>query len=600
MDRPDPRPIYEERLRALRARRKDLDRRDDLLAHLRLVVFVLLALAAWWALARGGPAAPAWIAALAFAVLVALHAQVFRRRERIDRSIDHFERGLRRLDDAWAADGAARGDFVPPDHPFAADLDLFGRGSLFDLLCAARTRAGEEALARWLATPAPRAEVLARQAAVEELRPRVELREELSVLAGEVRSAVDPASLLAWAEAPPLLPGRTGLLRAAALAAGLLVLSAAAGAMAGLWSGLWFFAALAFPFGLSHVLRRPLEALLHGVSRPAEEFEVLHATLARLEAEPAASPALAALRARLVEEGLPASARVRSLLRRISWLEALKNQLAAPLVAALALHVHAALAVDGWRTRHGRSVRGWLGALGEWEALLSLAGYAFEHPGDPFPEIVEGAALFEGTGLGHPLVPAAGFVRNSVTLRADGAGPALLLVSGSNMSGKSTLLRTVGVNAVLALCGAPVRAERLRMSPLVPGATLRIHDSLREGRSRFMAELERIRALVDLAAGPAPLLFLLDEVFAGTNSHDRRFGAEALLAALLERGALGLVSTHDLALSEAIRPLGPRAADVHFEDRLEGGRLVFDYRMRPGVVTRSNAVDLMRAAGLPV
>ena len=184
--------------------------------------------------------------------------------------------------------------------------------------------------------------------------------------------------------------------------------------------------------------------------------------------------------------------------------------------------------------------------------------------------------------------------------RAARGPPPLLLVSGSNMSGKSTLLRTVGINAVLARCGAPVRAASLRMGPLRPGATLRIHDSLHDGRSRFMAELERLRVLVDLAAGPAPLLFLLDEVFAGTNSHDRRIGAAALLAALVERGAVGLVSTHDLALSEAVAPLGARAAEVHFEDRLEGGRLVFDYVMRPGVVRRSNAVDLMRAVGLPV
>ena len=168
------------------------------------------------------------------------------------------------------------------------------------------------------------------------------------------------------------------------------------------------------------------------------------------------------------------------------------------------------------------------------------------------------------------------------------------------MPPRRPLRRTGGTHGGRARGGARGGAASLRMGPLRPGATLRIHDSLHDGRSRFMAELERLRVLVDLAAGPAPLLFLLDEVFAGTNSHDRRIGAAALLAALVERGAVGLVSTHDLALSEAGAPRGARAAEVHFEDRLEGGRLVFDYVMRPGVVRRSNAVDLMRAVGLPV
>ena len=188
-------------------------------------------------------------------------------------------------------------------------------------------------------------------------------------------------------------------------------------------------------------------------------------------------------------------------------------------------------------------------------------------------------------------------VRNDVRLSGD---TRLLVVSGSNMSGKSTLLRTVGINTVLALMGAPVCATRLRVTPLRIGATLRIQDSLQEGRSRFYAEITRLRQIADLAKGSTPLLFLLDELFHGTNSHDRLVGATGVLRGLVDRGAIGLITTHDLALTAVADDLAPRAANVHFEDRFEGGELRFDYVMRPGPVTRSNALALMRAVGLDV
>jgi DNA mismatch repair ATPase MutS len=188
-------------------------------------------------------------------------------------------------------------------------------------------------------------------------------------------------------------------------------------------------------------------------------------------------------------------------------------------------------------------------------------------------------------------------VNNDVSL-SDGLR--LLIVSGSNMSGKSTLLRTVGTNAVLAQAGGAVRAARLRLSPLRIGASIGLGDSLREGASRFYAEITRLRAIVDATAVGPPVLFLIDELLHGTNSHDRRIGAEALLRGLVERGAVGLVTTHDLALTHVADLLAPRAANVHFEDHLEGGRMRFDYRLRPGVVAKSNALELMRSVGLDV
>jgi DNA mismatch repair ATPase MutS len=259
--------------------------------------------------------------------------------------------------------------------------------------------------------------------------------------------------------------------------------------------------------------------------------------------------------------------------------------------------VQVAFAAERWRRDHGHAVRSWLSVIGEIEALVCLASYSYEHPDDPFPNFVEGSACFEATGIGHPLIPSATCIRNDVSL-SDGRH--VFLVSGSNMSGKSTLLRSIGINAVLAMAGAPVRAQRLRMSPLHVGASIRVNDSLQEGSSRFYAEITRLRKLFDLAGGNPSLLFLLDELLQGTNSNDRRVGAEGVVRALLNRGAIGLVSTHDLALADIGESLNGHLYNVHFQEEFENGRMLFDYKLREGVVTKSNGLALMRSIGLDV
>jgi DNA mismatch repair ATPase MutS len=245
--------------------------------------------------------------------------------------------------------------------------------------------------------------------------------------------------------------------------------------------------------------------------------------------------------------------------------------------------------------RSGKGVGLWLDALGELEALLALATYSYEHPDDPFPELEEEGPLFDGEGIGHPLIPEQRLVRNNVRLGGD---LRLLVVSGSNMSGKSTLLRTIGTNIVLAWAGGPVRARRLKLSPLAVGASIRIVDSLQKGVSRFYVEIKRLRQIMDLSLAPSPLVFLLDEILHGTNSHDRRIGAEAVVQGLIERGALGLITTHDLALSRVADSLAPSGANVHFEDHLVDGKMIFDYRLRSGVIQKGNALELMRSVGL--
>jgi DNA mismatch repair ATPase MutS len=284
-----------------------------------------------------------------------------------------------------------------------------------------------------------------------------------------------------------------------------------------------------------------------------------------------------------------------------------------------------AFAIERWRAHHGGAAAGWLEALGELEALASLGTYTFEHPDQPFPDIApdEEGPLYDGVNVSHPLLPAETRVGNDVRLDPR---TRLWLVTGSNMSGKSTLLRTVGASTVLALAGAPVPATRLRLSHLRVGASLRTVDSLQAGVSRFFAEIKRLREVVALAESSRLTLFLLDEILHGTNSQDRFAGAAAITRTLVARQAVGLVTTHDLTLAKIVDSLDaapspsqvasvasvpsvpsvpsvasvPVAINVHFEDVITADQLTFDYKLRPGVVTRGNALALMKLVGLPV
>jgi DNA mismatch repair ATPase MutS len=319
--------------------------------------------------------------------------------------------------------------------------------------------------------------------------------------------------------------------------------------------------------------------------------------LERIERETFKAPRLKAWHQSLTAGGLLPSKTMARLRFFIAVRDAPRNEFVRPFAMLVLARSQAAVAIDRWHAAHRQQLSQWIVAIGELEALAAFGTYAFEHPADVFPSLVVDGPVFSGTTLAHPLISEAIAVANDV--RLGGAAPHVLMVSGSNMSGKSTLLRAIGLNAVLAMAGAPVRARALTLSSLALGTTLRVEDSLQEGHSRFYAEVLRIRDIVTSARN-GPTLFLLDEILHGTNSHDRRIGASAIVRALVDTGAIGLVTTHDLALTSLVEALGDRARNVHFEDRIENGRMVFDYRMRDGVVERSNALALMRAVGLDV
>ena len=584
---------YERRLALRRAAAEAGQRLAARLSNARLAVFAAGVAIAGLAFGMHRLAASwLWVPGLAFAGLVVWHDGVLRRQAGADRGVRWYDDGLARIDARFAGRGAAGERFRDVHHPYAEDLDLFGKGSLFELLCRARTTAGEATLAAWLLAPAGPASIRARQAAVTELSPHHDLREELARLGDEVAPGLRAEALARWGETAPAPPSRALRIAAAALAAASI---ASFGAfLLGVPIIPWF-AVLAAELLFAAGLRRRVRATLRAVDEPVRDLGLLARLLAVIERERFGAPRLAELQAAL---GPGASRQIARLERLALLLDARRNQLFAPVGAALLFTTQVALAIDAWRARHGPSLSGWIAAVGEFEALASFATHTAEHPDDAFPELCGGAPRFEAQGIGHPLLPELRCVRNDVSL----GELQLLVVSGSNMSGKSTLLRTVGTQAVLAQAGAPVRARRLQMTPLAVGASIRVLDSLQEGASRFYAEIQRLHQIVGLAGGEprAPVLFLLDEILHGTNSHDRRIGAEAVVRGLLARGAIGLVTTHDLALARIADGLAPHAANVHFQDELIEGRIHFDYRMRPGVVQRSNALALMRAVGLEV
>ena len=592
----EPVEAYRTRLSERRRSHEQLTETDRRFSYTRLGVFavgVLMLILVW----RQGLSV--WLVLLpvaAFIVLARRHERVIRRRDEAARAIAFYERGLARIEDRWAGTGEPGDRFRDENHLYANDLDLFGHGSLFELLSIARTRAGETKLAGWLTLPASPVEIAARQEAVAEFAPLLDLRETLSLAGTDVAAGVHGDELVAWAEMPPMLKPLWA--RWIAVASTAFVIATAILWLSGGSEGP-LQVALALQVGFAWPQQRRVERALHRAAAAAPDLDILGHLLEQLERQRFSTARLRSLHDALDTSESRASSAIRSLHRLVELHEWQHNLIFLILSLPFLWGTHVAWAIEAWRARHGGHIRGWLDAIAELEALSSISAFKFEHPRDPFPAIVasDGSALFDGTHLGHPLLPMARCVRNDVRMDETHR---LLVVSGSNMSGKSTLLRTVGINAVLAQAGAPVRAASLRLSPLQLGATLRIQDSLQEGRSRFYAEITRVRALADVANSSPPLLFLLDELFHGTNSHDRLVGASGVLRSLLNRGAIGLVTTHDLALTSIARALAPRAVNVHFEDWFEGGEIHFDYRMKSGPVTRSNAIALMRAVGLDV
>jgi len=618
------RDVYEARLAALDREAKELDRRSGSLSAVRGLTFLAtLGLGGYGIFAElptAGWAAVALSGAL-FVGLVVHHARIAARKTHQEEKLELLSQGLLRLEHrvAWDTDGGAR--FSEPHHPFAGDLDLFGTRavprekpgnappapqapvSLFQLVSTAQTGHGRKLVAGWLAGHASPEEIARRQQAARELSEDHPFRLELAALGLYAQStdiADDP--LLGWAEAEPtridtklvmlsklLVPLTLGLIVVAQ------VLPDAPTLLARAW-----LAPVAVQMLLLLSLRQTVGEQIVRVSSRESPFGRFRGLLAHIEPAQWKSELLEELASRVRKgpRSAAASVELAKLERIISYADLRHNTLI-HLVANILLlwDVWCALALQRWRLRCGTQVRGWLDATGEVEALSSLATFAVEHPDFEWPEVSEGEAHFVADQLGHPLIPVDERVCNDVSLPAPGRA---MLVTGSNMSGKSTLMRAMGINAVLAQAGAPVCASSMRMSALSVWTSMRISDALERKISHFYAELERLKAILDATAAPRPLLFLLDEILHGTNSRERHVGAKRVVLHLTESGSVGAVSSHDVELAELERESEGDVVNVHFAEQVENDVMSFDYRLRGGVVQTRNALRLMRELGFPL
>jgi hypothetical protein len=581
-------------------------RRSTLISRFRLVAF-LGGVACLFLASR--TQVDIWYAAafacfVGFAALVVRHIRVEERVEWHETLRVVNERAIARIERRWndLPPGDAPGGMDVSRHPYAVDLDLFGRASLFQLLGPAATALGAGMLARHLLEPASREEILARQQSASELVDPVEWRLELAAH-GELARGSGPVEierLLVWAESPSVFP-RLPLLRAAVIAILVsfwVLLALFLGGVVD--AALWAFPLLAGVI-LSFALGKPVQDAFDRAGSGERSLARYAALLEQASGRAFSSQALVRLQAMLSANGTSAPRSMRRLNRILGCAELRRGAaiLHAPIQALTQWDFFVLFALEGWRRDVGPLVRGWLEALGELDALAVLAALRHDHPDWALPEMAPDP-VYTGDALGHPLLPADHRVTNDVVVGPPGS---LLLVTGSNMSGKSTLLRAIGLNIVLAQAGACVCASRLRMPVVNLQTSIRVQDSLELGLSYFMAALARLKSVVDAAEKPGEsrqLLYLLDEILQGTNSAERSVAVRAVARHLLEAGAIGAMTTHDLSLAGE-EPLKSSAQLVHFTETVDvNGVMSFDYRLRPGLATSRNALRLMQMIGIPV
>ncbi len=533
---------------------------------------------------------------LAFAALVVGHGKVLAAQGTAEAHHSVHERHLRRLDGTWTQFAPA-GE-LPPEHPYAVDIDLVGSGSLQQRIDVSGTRRGEKVLSQWLGAPADLDTIKARQDAVRELAADLDFREGLEACAARAQGGekLDGSPFVAFTRRKPFVLGSplVYLIHASPLVVLGLYVADAFSLLPPLgWiAGLGLQSLLALALGRHAIDAFQLIAARRGY---AEAFQrmLVHVERARLEA-----PLLQELQRRMQIGGRPPSQYMARLDRWAGFAE-FHTQFPVHLIVNFATlwDLHVLLRLERWNAEVGQGLADAFEALAELEALSGLATLLHQDPDASLPELMAGETAFAAEALAHPLLSPASRVPNDVRLPQPSS---VLIVTGSNMAGKSTLLRAVGLNIALAFAGGPVIARSLRASPLRLRASMRIDDSLQRGASYFHAELMKLRSVVEGAADGPPVFFLLDELLRGTNARARHIGARAILRHLLERGASGLAATHDIALASLERELPERVTNVHFTDVLRDGEMVFDYRLRPGVVRTSNALRLLAMAGIEI
>jgi len=486
----------------------------------------------------------------------------------------------------------------PPaaDHRYAEDLELFNERGLFCFLSRCTTAMGRKALAAWLSAAADQDTIRARQDAVRELAEHLDHRQALAAHGPSAelgRRQAGAVELLAAAEQKPI-----------ALAVPGFVLIGVPVATLAMGTAAWFFPPAFIGFValivaqalLRRLFARRVDTLLRESSGCAGLARTYAAILQTIEAHPSKAARLSEIQQGLCSEGVAASAAIRRLATLLEWADVRHSEMMGAIVNSLLLwDLNCARLLAGWQRRFRSSIGTWFDAIGEWEALSSFATAAFNHADWTWPRLLPEGGGMRAKGLGHPLIPDEERVAADVALPGPGS---IWIVTGPNMAGKSTFLRTVGVAIVMAQAGAPVCAQSFELAPLELITSMRISDSLDKKLSLFYAELQRLKQILDAVDAGEPVFFLIDEMLKGTNTLDRQAGAVALVRQLQRDRASGVVATHDLGLARLAKEAPDSIVNFHFDGTVEGDRLLFDYRLREGACERFNALSLMRAIGI--
>ncbi len=592
-----PAETYQDRHERSIGQERRLRRHSSWLSRLRgTTVILTLAVACW--LATHAPLLAAGAVILGtfiFIGLVILHESVESSIKRHSILGELNRQGGARQAGEWGMRPHNGSVFLDRNHPYAWDLDLFGPESVFQWLNEATTPMGRRALADVLThPPSDPTDISARQEAVHDLADRVDWRQSFCVegLWKSVDEA-EPVALLTWAADSPLSNGVRWiliLLRWLPPITLSILLLAPGAALLG-WIG------VACQLGLACILHRHTQPTTEGLAAASSHLDAASRMLRVFEDESFSSRLLTQLQEGLRDgNGGTASRRLRQLKHIAAWMAVRHNREVSFFANAFLLwDLQFTVAADNWRRRHGSKMATWLRTLGMLEELTSFARVSFDHPKWSFPEWVGGPPQLRATGLGHPLLAESERVTNDFVL---GEAQSIAILTGSNMTGKSTWLRTVGINLVMARCGSPACADSMRCTPLHVITSMRTIDSLASAQSTFIAELKRIRHIVDMAASGRPMLFLVDEMFSGTNSNDRQTCSVTLLHSLAQSNIAGMMATHDIDLSRLADARPDQFINYHFTEHIEDQRMSFDYRLHPGPSTTTNAEYLMRSMGV--
>lgn len=588
--------IFEDRINHYKGLYTALNRKYNLIAAIRVIVFVsfLIAFVAFANFKLGlYMGITALIFPFIFGLVVKAHKKIGYDRKQVEllKKINEKEARIARGELKSEDTGS---EYLDKTHPYINDLDIFGNNSIFQLLNRTTTKGGRDLLAQWLSFNTSAEEIQSRHEAVKELSEKLEWRQELEAkgLHYKMQESNSP-ELIEWIKTPQNI---STVYKISAYIFPLIILSSIGLNIFTAWP---VFVTLILMLGSGFALYKfqaYMKILSEAVIKHISVLGAYEQLIAQLESASFTSQKLRTLKMHISHEGKSASTVIKELFGILDFLNSRSNMFYAIINVFFLFDLHVLMMAENWKSKNKADVSEWFDAVSELEALCSIAGFSYAHPDFVFPAFSEKDYYLQTDGLGHPLISENERVNNNYLLSGKGS---TTIITGSNMSGKSTFLRTLGVNITLAQAGAPVCAKFMELSPIQLFTSMRTQDNLEEHVSSFYAELQRIQSLLQLVDKEKPVLYMLDEILKGTNSQDRHIGAVALAKQLAKTNSFGLISTHDLALGELANSM-PSVDNYSFNSEIKGDEIIFPYTLEKGVCRSFNASKLMEKIGIQI